>query len=112
MAGLVNQTMVKDKEIYKEIMNLFDICIKSQTVQQSLFDAVRDQISSNEISKKDEEKPGFKDFERSIEKMARSFNENFKNFRKMLVSSNKNQLKFLAFRLDFNEYYEYQDFYS
>ena len=84
LAGLVNKTMVKDKEIYKEIMNLFDICIKSQTVQQSLFDAVRDQISSNEISKKDEEKPGFKDFERSIEKMARSFNENFKNFRKML----------------------------
>ena len=104
--------MLKDKECYNKLMKLLDLCINSQELQHGLFEIatecsdLNDKINAEKI----EENKIFDEFSADIQHISTRFNEEFKEFRKILIESDDSYHKFLAFKLDFNEYYEYQDF--
>ena len=96
-----------EKEIYRQIMGLLDICIKSQDLQVGVMRLglekthnMFEKNNGNDMNK----------YMNDIKELASVFNFEAKNLRKVLASSPNPLLKCLAFRLDFNEFYEVQDF--
>jgi gamma-tubulin complex component 3 len=104
---IYEKTLVKDKDIQKKVMSLLNLCIMSQNIHDQVFwltdfrngiDTV--QTTENLIKASSD-----------IKDLRHQFNEELKNFRQILLDFKGHTLKYLAFRLDFNEYYEFQSFY-
>lgn len=106
LKSLLEKTLINEKEIYRQIMGLLDICIKSQDLQVGVMRLGLEK-THNMFEKNGDDMGKYMN---DIKELASVFNFEAKNLRKVLASSPNPLLKCLAFRLDFNEFYEVQDF--
>ena len=90
-------------------MGLIDICVRFYELQKELFDAAAQERNRREVYitvGTIEELMVFDEFLCDVNLIKEQFYDEFASFRSKLVEPNLMHLKFLDFRLDFNEYYE------
>lgn len=109
LAQLTQKAFLDDESIYRSILKIVDICVRLHNTQQELFKAAQEERNRREqfirIGTLDELKV-FDEYLCDLNLIKQEFYEEFTQFNQKLTMHNMIHLKFLAFRLDFNEYYE------
>ena len=106
---IIEKAFLNDEGMYKRIMGLIDICVRFYELQKELFDAAAQERNRREVYitvGTIEELMVFDEFLCDVNLIKEQFYDEFASFRSKLVEPNLMHLKFLDFRLDFNEYYE------
>lgn len=110
---LLKEMLLSDPEIYSKTMKLLELCIRTEIIWLGLFEVISNQMP---VKKKDfeiislEELEQFTEYSNDIQNVTEQFKKELTEFTQILASSEDPQQKFLAFRLDFNEYYQFQQF--
>mmetsp|Transcript_8706 Transcript_8706/g.17003 ORF Transcript_8706/g.17003 Transcript_8706/m.17003 type:complete len:751 (+) Transcript_8706:47-2299(+) len=98
--------------IYRQVLKLLELAQRFAYTQESLYISCevevsrRQSIRTHEVEELDYTSHLSHEAVIDILEIAKLFEENFRTFQGLLEESDKGYLKFLAFRLDFSEYYE------
>eukprot|EP00359_Climacostomum_virens_P002650 CAMPEP_0204902964 /NCGR_PEP_ID=MMETSP1397-20131031/3980_1 /ASSEMBLY_ACC=CAM_ASM_000891 /TAXON_ID=49980 /ORGANISM="Climacostomum Climacostomum virens, Strain Stock W-24" /LENGTH=724 /DNA_ID=CAMNT_0052071541 /DNA_START=123 /DNA_END=2297 /DNA_ORIENTATION=+ len=102
--------------IYKQVLHLLDIALRFAQSSEALYTSCDEELSRRHNRKiedflddsYDDDKTNRISYEAldDIHDLASNFAGSLKTFQGLLEESDRNHLKFLAFRLDFSEYYE------
>ena len=106
---VMDKGFLDDEGMYRRIMGLVDVCVRFYALQQELLRAAEEERNRREVYIRVgniEEIRVFEEMMCDIELIKEQFNDEFNAFQKKLIEPKLLHLKFLAFRLDFNEYYE------
>lgn len=109
----------KSDAIYNHILKMLDLASRFRNSQNSLYDSALEEYNYRIQFMKDDRIFGTSSLyqiDRSVTNLSnesiidiqfisKQFSDCMNNFRDMLMQSEKQHIKFLAFRLDFNEYY-------
>lgn len=109
LSSILEKSFLNDESMYKRILTLVEICVRINTLQQDLLSAASEERSRREVLIRIgtlEELQIFEDFIYDIDQIRTEFYNEFKDFYLKVTSAKSIHLTFLAFRLDFNEYYE------
>jgi gamma-tubulin complex component 3 len=108
----------ENEKIYKRLLRLLELALGFRLSQETLINSVIDEMHrrKNLKSKDYSERGSLANLSRisnesviDIERISLSFSDEIQIFRKLLSDGDKTHLRFLAFRLDFNEYYSIQN---
>lgn len=114
LTTLLEEMLISNKEIFVKIMKLLELCIMSENLWQDLLEIVMEQkpIKYKAVEPISlEQKQKLDEYDSDIKIISEEFDKELKFFMNSLLESGDSQQKFLAFRIDFNEYYQFQDFF-
>lgn len=109
LKSLLEKAFLDDEGMYRRVLSIVEICVKFYDVQVRLFKAAEEEKERREIYIRVgtiEELMIFDEFLYDIQMVKAEFYDEFSIFQKKLIEPKLIYLKFLAFRMDFNEYYE------
>jgi gamma-tubulin complex component 3 len=109
LAVLTEKAFLDDEGMYKRIMALVELCVRYYEMQQALLKAAAEERKRREVyimTGTVEELSVFDEMLCDVNLIREQFNDEFRDFRMKVSGAKVEHLKFLAFRLDFNEYYE------
>lgn len=127
--NIVDKSLLSTQSLLKDLTNVLDIIIQFCRAQEALYNAAleesvrrahRDQrIRERELQGKwgiepeeeeeEEEYDGFQvpeELQQLLEKLSKEYETILKTFREALSKQSDENLRFLAVRIDFNDYYE------
>jgi gamma-tubulin complex component 3 len=101
---LKSRAFVSNREVHRQLMSLLTICINSQKLQQRMIDCIDFQTGINNLA----DFKVMQGLSKDVFLMHAQFDSQIKAFRQKICDLNDADIKSLAFRLDFNEFYEIQ----
>ena len=102
---------MENEKIHKKLLKLLEDALMFRLSQETLINSAVDEYQRRLYGSKERDKEFYnisrisKESIMHIHQLSFSFSEEIQNFRKLLADADKSHLRFLAFRLDFNEFY-------
>jgi gamma-tubulin complex component 3 len=112
--NIIEKSLMNSGGPYKILINMLDIMLRFCRVQDALYKTIPQKSDLEEkwgVMESDEHKKKFQisnEIKNQINSIANEYQKLFREFSESLSNQSDENLRFLTFRLDFNEFYEKQ----